>query len=590
MNPSSENASPSPDEVRAALGRLRAFADFSHSPRLVSFLEFIVGEALEGRGDSLRAYTVAVSVFERDANFDAHNNSIVRVEATRLRKAIRNYYEGDGRDDPVRIEVPLGGYVPKFVRNAPAPVARPPAEPTRAADPEPAVFAVAAAAPPPAARQTRRSVALAGAGLALVAVAFGLGTRFVEPGASRFALTEPATKAEPQRAASILPLVNVSAIQVDAEDVDAWSVAGQLQQELADAIARFDEVGVLRGFARSNGDLPPPAVADYELQGHVDLLENRRVEATFRLLHAVDRRVVWSGAFNLPSVSIDAGERAGLVRSVATPIAQPFGAIASDLRARIDTGAPTSRSAECIARFEDFWDVRTEATRRAAHECLTAAVAAQPRAVAYLVRLASLNIAEYLGDLPRLDSRPPLDAAEDFARMAIRIAPQRAHPYLALSQALNLRGDYENALHLAEHARELNPFDTEIMAQLGAIYIVRGKPDAGARLLRQAMEGNPAYPGWINFYLFLEAFMRDDPVAQRAAIGNIGESQEPDAIFARVIAAAESGEIDEARRLLGELRDNAPSFAASPRKGLERLTLAPGVIDRMMFSMKKAGL
>ena len=88
---------PNADVIRAALDRLRSQPEFARSPRLAAFLDYIVTEALAGRGDALRAYTVATAVFDRDADFDAHSNSIVRVEATRLRKAIRGYYEEIGR-------------------------------------------------------------------------------------------------------------------------------------------------------------------------------------------------------------------------------------------------------------------------------------------------------------------------------------------------------------------------------------------------------------------------------------------------------------------------------------------------------------
>lgn len=58
----------------------------------------------------LKAYTVATEVLGRNADFDPQTDPIVRVEATRLRRALDRYYLAEGRDDPVRITMPRGGY------------------------------------------------------------------------------------------------------------------------------------------------------------------------------------------------------------------------------------------------------------------------------------------------------------------------------------------------------------------------------------------------------------------------------------------------------------------------------------------------
>ena len=64
------------------------------SERIQQFLRYIVEEALAGRGDALKEYTIALDVFDRDESFDPQTNSIVRVEASRLRGKLREYYGG----------------------------------------------------------------------------------------------------------------------------------------------------------------------------------------------------------------------------------------------------------------------------------------------------------------------------------------------------------------------------------------------------------------------------------------------------------------------------------------------------------------
>ena len=52
------------------------------------------------------------TVFGRDDSFDPQTDPVVRLEARRLRRALEHYYLTAGRDDPIRIEIPKGGYAP----------------------------------------------------------------------------------------------------------------------------------------------------------------------------------------------------------------------------------------------------------------------------------------------------------------------------------------------------------------------------------------------------------------------------------------------------------------------------------------------
>ncbi|MEC9245502.1 MAG: hypothetical protein VYB05_12075 [Pseudomonadota bacterium] len=94
--------------------------DFRASDRNRRFLRFIVEETLAGRADRIKAFTIAVDVFGRDASFDATLDPIVRIAAGQLRKSLSDYYAGPGKSDPVHISIPLGAYVPVFERQGSA--------------------------------------------------------------------------------------------------------------------------------------------------------------------------------------------------------------------------------------------------------------------------------------------------------------------------------------------------------------------------------------------------------------------------------------------------------------------------------------
>ncbi len=90
--------------------------EFRASQQLSAFLTFSVGRTLEGRGATLKAYTIATEVFRRGSDFDPQIDPIVRVEATRLRRALERYYGGGGADHPLRIVLPRGSYAVSFER------------------------------------------------------------------------------------------------------------------------------------------------------------------------------------------------------------------------------------------------------------------------------------------------------------------------------------------------------------------------------------------------------------------------------------------------------------------------------------------
>src|SRR3974390_1924361 len=98
--------------LRRQLDRILASPGFARNERLSRFLRFVVDRHLEGRDTELKESLLAIEVFGRPADSDPKQDPIVRTEASRLRARLSEYYLGEGKDDPVVIEVPRGGDVP----------------------------------------------------------------------------------------------------------------------------------------------------------------------------------------------------------------------------------------------------------------------------------------------------------------------------------------------------------------------------------------------------------------------------------------------------------------------------------------------
>jgi serine/threonine-protein kinase len=101
-------------EVHNQLDRILQSAMFKNSERLQRFLKFAVECVLDGTADQLKESVLGREVFNRGSEFDPRTDSIVRVEAQRLRRRLQEYYETEGRDDPVAIKFQPGSYAPTF--------------------------------------------------------------------------------------------------------------------------------------------------------------------------------------------------------------------------------------------------------------------------------------------------------------------------------------------------------------------------------------------------------------------------------------------------------------------------------------------
>jgi hypothetical protein len=96
------------------LNRILASRSFSKSPRLCSLLEFIVLHSVEGRHAELSEQQIGIHVFGRSPGYNSSEDTIVRGTARHLRQRLEHYYGTEGTADPMRIDIPRGGYVATF--------------------------------------------------------------------------------------------------------------------------------------------------------------------------------------------------------------------------------------------------------------------------------------------------------------------------------------------------------------------------------------------------------------------------------------------------------------------------------------------
>ena len=105
---------PPHDVVLQQLDRILRSKAFVQSEKLCRFLRFVVEHVIVGNPACLKEYLVGVEVYDRKPPYDPSQDSIVRTEARRLRNKLKEYYGGEGKEDPVYIYLRPGSYIPAF--------------------------------------------------------------------------------------------------------------------------------------------------------------------------------------------------------------------------------------------------------------------------------------------------------------------------------------------------------------------------------------------------------------------------------------------------------------------------------------------
>lgn len=301
------------------------------SPQLVSFLRYVVTTTLAGHADRIKGYTIATEALGRNADFDPQKDPIVRVEASRLRRALHRHYAEDGADDAIVISLPRGSYVPAFEVRA------------RRDDPP-----AASPAPSPArVRPLWRPLLTAMTGVVLI-VAVGAAVHSFHAAAT--APTAATTAPPPRLTGSPMPVVTVRAFDVLGPRLDAATL-DRLHNKLREALARFDEIELMADSGAEPAPSEPARRRVYRLTATAESGVDGALHLYFRLADGGDGVVVWARSFGIDPQTPATGDE--VVRQVAGTIASPYGVIyARELTRR---GSPdTDPRYACLLEAMEF--------------------------------------------------------------------------------------------------------------------------------------------------------------------------------------------------------------------------------------------
>ncbi|UPY38303.1 hypothetical protein [Sediminicoccus sp. KRV36] len=526
--------SPSPDAVREVLQRILGAPDFNTSDRNRAFLKFVVEEALEGRGHRIKAYTIATTVFGRGPAFDPQLDSIVRIEAGRLRRALEHYYLTSGVNERVRITLPRGGYVPSFGFAAleeplPAPLSSPP-----------------------------------------------------EPRAKAKICTILVAPFEEEGGPSPLPSfgrgLTRQVIAALTCFTDLWILSSESFSE--------QEGGTLStAFLEKLG-------VDFVLTGGVSVTQDSfALEAM--LLDARTRRYVWAEHFQRKFIPSDILElRDEMANTIASTLAQPYGIIFSN-KATEMAGQPPEflDSYGCVVRFYQYYRTFDRNDFQDVLAGLERAIRAEP---SYGEAFACLSLMYSDGHRFRYDlPSPGVDLRERALQLAFRaveLAPHSSRAYHALGHAQWFSGDIAGALAALQVGHALNPNDTNLLADLGLRLANLGRWGEALPLLERAFARNPAKPSTYRVALAQYHYVHG---RYEQALSEARKINAPTVIYGHLLIAAAAAQLGlraEAAEGLRRVLAIDPHYGDRIVRDLVERHIHDETIRAVLEGLRKAGM
>ena len=530
----------SDNEIKAQLERILDSEGFVRSHQLQKFLRFVVEASLKGETTTVKGYTIATEVFGRDATFDPQRDPIVRIEAGRLRRRLAYYYGTVGRNDPIRIEIPKGGYVPVINTNRDIP-------------------------------QDAESA--------------------FEPVSSM-----PAT-IEPKVALPDGPSIAILQFEYLGNQSENAFLASGITEEIVIAMTRFPEFLVIGPLNRdiihqmhlSARDIGQKYKVRFLLDGAVRF-QGQSLRILAKLTDTLSGYQLWGQKldYDIETNSVSQIENE-IVGRIVSEIADNFGVIPRTLTEEVLSHHDESLSDyEAVLRFHHYCRTITEESMADAIEALEKMVQRAPKNDLALALLADLVGVPYYQGFS--DDKTSLEKAETLARKAIALNPNSQPARYAMAQIHYQRFDKAPCLMEIELVLKLNPNNANYLAASAVFLMGLGQRERSLALMRKAMRLNPHHPGWYHFVPFLYHYYRGE---YNTALVDANGFNTPDYFWDTLIRAAVLGQLDrqtEAKKAEGELLALVPDFERRGHSLIQRMVYLEENTEMLLDGLRKAGL
>ena len=464
--------------VEEQLERILASSVFRLATRSRAFLRYVVEGSLEDAPP--KEYSIATEVLGREPDYDPAVDATVRVEAGRVRNRLREYYDTEGKDDPVAIEIPKGGYAAAFTLRhgaASAQASESEAQPEAAPSievvhvPGPVSPAAEGRDPVPSSRRHLWRLTAWAAALAIVSAILGIWT-----------IEHSRHKTPPIRSLAVLPFQNLSG------DSGQDYLADGMTDELITELARLPELRVVsrtsvmltKGNKKPLRELASELGVDTVVEGSV-VHYGSRVRITAQLIDVRDDRHIWARSFEEA-----ASDMLSIEDSIAREIASQAGVALAPKR--LDVPGHISPAAQDAYLRGLYFIHRREAVKAAQY--FKEAASIEPSFARAHAGLAQATLEEaVLSQATWVEAGPPALAE---ARRAIELDPNSGEAYTALGSIQMIYSeDWSAAERSLQRALALSPNFS--LAEVDYAFYLDdvGRADEAVSHMRRALELDP---------------------------------------------------------------------------------------------------
>lgn len=547
------------------------------SPQLCALLKYIVEATLEGNADQLKGYTIAVEVMNRPPDFDSQANPIVRVQAKRLRDALKLYYSNEGQKSPIVISIGKGGYKAVFQRRYP--------EDEQQAESQPVVPpAVADGSEKPAfwLRSWQRNVA---AGVAALVVLIGAGLWLgLVPMPASLAESRVVVSTAPPRAGTpaAKPRADFRAMRhrpviqfVVKSEAVPWSFdLGMLVMYTS----RFDGVSVAHPDEGNSPVNSGPSSNQHHYTVQISSCGHCATEALLLNVTASRTREI------IPTRVIPIGPKgySQAVVEIARTLGAADGLVLSHMRSIRDL---VPESYACVNDAHVYFQSSDMQVRTRVMQCIE-----EYRASGQEDALMELSVALMAldGAWQQENVAGNIDIATRAASRAVELAPTLARVHHGYGLVLAARGELEEALKATQRAYELNPHDFIVAIGMGTRLIGLNRVREARAFLEPLYRDTPVPSNWLTFNLATAYVIENDLVALDSIVHRLRGTSVAFGHILLVIAESYAEDPAVGRRALATFRQKYMKIANDVPAHIAAFYRNPVVAGKLTIAYSEA--
>ena len=517
---------PTFEAISPQIERMLASPEFNATPQQVALLKFVVEQTVSGKACDIKGYTLAVQVFGRDPDFDQRSDSIVSIQASRLRGALTHYYETDGRDDSIRIDIPKGTYVPVFKRRCQS---QPPVASRKELNPD-------------------------------------VGDRSSRP------------------IILIRPLRNLSGDP----RLDRWSIG--FSTELADELSRYPFVLFMTHDPESLNKHADRDAVRFIVDGNVrsdgasiKIILNLTDTRTGRQIWSESSRSSIEAAGRIAYQEELAG-------SMAVKIAGDRGVIMKVLIEESKPKSPNFASEfEAMLRYFELKVTFAPDALSRALTALEKAVVINPEYGPAWSMLARLYADIHVFEIPGFNNGS-LEKAFEFAQNGARLSPEDQRCRAIKAYIHLFRNDLATGLAEAERALQLGPGTLNLLDGIGYLMTLLGDWERGTALIERALELNPFYGNYVHYALWINSLRQNDYINAHRETLKLNRPALFWDHLVRAASYGLLGNLKEGRKSAAELLNLKPDFTERGRILIGHYIKFDDILEQVIKGLDAVGV